>query len=33
MSKFLTAVTVAATTLMLTACAMHGTWSFSGVQG
>ena len=33
MSKMITALTLAATTLMLTACAYNGTWSFSGVAG
>lgn len=33
MSKIITALTLAATTLMLTACAYHGTWAFSGVNG
>ena len=33
MSKYITALTLAVTTLMLSACAMHGTWAFSGVMG
>jgi len=33
MSKYITALTLAVTTLMLSACAMHGTWAFSGQLG
>ncbi len=33
MQKFFNTVFLVATTLMVTACAYHGTWSFSAVKG
>ncbi len=33
MSKIMTAVFLTVTTLMVSACAMHGTWAFTAVKG
>lgn len=33
MSKFMTTAFVVAVSLMVSACAMHGTWGFSGELG